>query len=82
MVALHGRADGRLHIAGDIENRVSGLPSGVLSLPKQIHEGEDMERVHLKGAPGTMILVFIFLACFVIYYFANWKILSFLWKIG
>jgi cytochrome c oxidase subunit 1 len=73
---------GKRIVAGDIENRVSGLPSGVLSLPKQIHEGEDMERVHLKGAPGTMILVFIFLACFVIYYFANWKILSFLWKIG
>ena len=73
---------GKRIVEGDIENRVSGLPSGVLSMPKQVHEGEAMERVHSKGAPGTMILVFIFLACFVIYYFANWKILSFLWKIG
>jgi hypothetical protein len=26
--------------------------------------------------------VFIFLACFILYYFANWKILSFAWKVG
>jgi hypothetical protein len=26
--------------------------------------------------------VFIFLACFMLYYFANWKILSFVWKVG
>jgi len=29
-----------------------------------------------------MILVFVFLAAFVVYYFANWKLLSFVWKIG
>jgi hypothetical protein len=28
------------------------------------------------------VLVLIFFACFVLYYFANWKILSFLWKVG
>jgi cytochrome c oxidase subunit I len=37
---------------------------------------------HRTGTPGTVILVGIFFACFVIYYFANWKILSFLWKVG
>ena len=73
---------GKTFTEEDIANKVAGLPSGVLSLPNQVHEGEDMERVHTKGAPGTVILVFIFLACFVIYYFANWKMLSFLWKIG
>ncbi|HEX6560200.1 MAG TPA: hypothetical protein VF021_12075 [Longimicrobiales bacterium] len=36
----------------------------------------------LGQAPGTMILVLIFLAAFVTYYFANWKLLSFLWKLG
>jgi len=29
-----------------------------------------------------VILVFIFLAAFALYYFTNWKLLSFVWKIG
>ena len=29
--------------------------------------------------PGTIILVAIFFACFVLYYFINWKYLSELW---
>lgn len=33
-------------------------------------------------APGTIVLVFVFLAAFVVYFFVNWKILSFLWRIG
>jgi cytochrome c oxidase subunit I len=33
-------------------------------------------------APGTMVLVFVFLAAFIVYFFVNWKILSFLWRIG
>ena len=34
--------------------------------------------------PGAlyMILIAIFFVCFVAYYFTNWKILSFLWKVG
>ena len=32
--------------------------------------------------PGTVVLVFVFLAAFVVYFFVNWKILSFVWKIG
>jgi cytochrome c oxidase subunit 1 len=32
--------------------------------------------------PGTIVLVFVFLAAFVIYFFVNWQILSFLWRIG
>ncbi|MGB7215606.1 MAG: hypothetical protein WBE98_11260 [Gammaproteobacteria bacterium] len=36
----------------------------------------------LGPAPGTLILVLIFLAAFAVYYFANWKLLSFLWRIG
>jgi cytochrome c oxidase subunit 1 len=32
--------------------------------------------------PGTVVLVFVFLAAFVVYFFVNWKILSFLWRIG
>ncbi|MCO5113429.1 MAG: cbb3-type cytochrome c oxidase subunit I [Bdellovibrionaceae bacterium] len=60
----------------------SGIPQGVLRLPTQMHQGDNVETVHKKGAPGTMILVLIFFACFVLYYFVNWKILSFLWKVG
>ena len=32
--------------------------------------------------PGTIVLVFVFLAAFVVYFFVNWQILSFLWRIG
>ena len=60
----------------------SGVPQGILKLPAQIHEGSMVARIHKQGTPGTVVLVFIFLACFVVYYFANWKLLSFLWKIG
>lgn len=65
-----------------IKNAATGLPQGVLRLPNQTHSGVTVRKVHDTGAPGTMILVFVFLACFVIYYFVNWKVLSFLWKIG
>jgi cytochrome c oxidase subunit I len=60
----------------------SGVPQGIWNLPKQVHEGSAVAAVHATGTPGTMILVFVFFACFVLYYFANWKILSFLWKVG
>jgi hypothetical protein len=42
----------------------------------------DASRGILGPAPGTIALVFVFLAAFVIYFFVNWKILSFLWRIG
>jgi cytochrome c oxidase subunit 1 len=60
----------------------SGVPQGVWRLPRQTHEGAQVAAVHRTGTPGTLVLVFIFFACFVLYYFANWKILSFLWKVG
>ena len=60
----------------------SGMPQGVWRLPRQTHEGAQVAAVHRSGTPGTLVLVFIFFACFVLYYFANWKILSFLWKVG
>jgi cytochrome c oxidase subunit I len=31
--------------------------------------------------PGTMTLVLILLACFAIYYFANWKALADVWHV-
>ena len=32
--------------------------------------------------PGTIVLVAVFLLAFIAYYFTNWKLLSFLWKVG
>jgi cytochrome c oxidase subunit 1 len=60
----------------------SGVPQGVWKLPRQTHQGAAVAAVHEGGTRGTVILVFIFLACFVLYYFANWKMLSFAWKVG
>jgi cytochrome c oxidase subunit 1 len=36
----------------------------------------------MGATPGTIVLAFVFLAAFVVYYFVNWNILSFLWRIG
>ena len=72
---------GRPFEAGDTRDR-SGVPQGVWKLPPQTYQGASVASAHRTGAPGTLILVGIFFACFVLYYFANWKILSFLWKVG
>ncbi len=61
------------------------VPPGVytrpfLELPKEDVEVEEYKR--LGQMPGTMILVLIFFVAFVVYYFANWKLLSFVWKVG
>jgi cytochrome c oxidase subunit 1 len=54
-----------------------GLPPGIVTPPKPIPAGE-----HSRKAPGTLVLVFVFLAAFIAYYFINWKLLSAVWKIG
>jgi cytochrome c oxidase subunit 1 len=61
------------------------VPPGVytrpfLEIPKEDVEVKEYGR--LGHMPGTMILVLIFFAAFVVYYFANWKLLSFVWKVG
>lgn len=65
-----------------IKNKLSGLPNGVLGLPKQVHDVEAVEKAHKLGNRGTLILVGVFLSVFVLYYFLNWKMLSMIWKIG
>ena len=72
---------GRPFQLGDSSD-TSGVPQGVWNLPRQIHEGAAVARVHRTGTPGTVVLVLIFFGAFILYYFANWKILSFLWKVG
>jgi cytochrome c oxidase subunit 1 len=62
----------------------TSVPQGVISPPRKIAEGATEAVGHRVGgqAPGTMVLVFVFLAAFIVYYFVNWKLLSFVWRIG
>ena len=64
---------------------MDGLPNGLLHPPSPLPPDAE-ESLPVRGwmgqAPGTMILVLVFLAAFAIYYFTNWKMLSFVWKIG
>lgn len=66
----------------DIQNGTAQVPQGILKLPPQVHEGPEVEAIHKAGAPGTVVLVFIFLTVFVVYYLVNWKLLSMVWEIG
>ncbi len=64
-----------------------GVPQGVLKLPKQVHGIEAGQPAQEPGeetqrARGTFVLVLVFLAAFITYYFVNWKLLSFVWKVG
>lgn len=68
---------------------VAGIPAGLTHPP--VHAADvdarnaalhDASRGLMGPMPGTVVLVFVFLAAFVVYFFVNWKILSFIWKIG
>ena len=62
-----------------------GLPPGLVRPPRPLGPADDGSALpsHALGhAPGTMVLVGVFLAAFVTYYFVNWKLLSVVWKIG
>ncbi len=62
-----------------------GLPKGILSPPPPVPSGTGAGgagAAAIHASRGTLVLVFVFLAAFVVYYFVNWKLLSFLWKIG
>jgi cytochrome c oxidase subunit 1 len=60
----------------------AAVPPGILSPPKPL--AGDGEELANKGklTPGTLVLVFVFLAAFIAYYFVNWKLLSFVWRVG
>ena len=66
-----------------------GVPQGLTHPPLHSADvGSRWEEMHgpkmgwMGPAPGTLILVFVFLAAFMLYFFVNWKVLSFLWRIG
>ena len=66
--------------------QMHGLPAGITNPPRPVTEADEeaVARRHgkLGPTPGTVVLVAIFLAAFALYYFTNWKLLSFLWQIG
>ena len=73
---------GRPVTAEALASGASGLPQGVLKLPPQSYTGPPAEALHKTGVRGTVVLVAVFFLCFIVYYFTNWKMLSFLWKVG
>jgi cytochrome c oxidase subunit 1 len=66
-----------------------GVPHGLTHPPVHVPD-VDARNAELHGptsglmgpAPGTIVLVFVFLVAFVVYFYVNWKVLSFLWRIG
>jgi cytochrome c oxidase subunit 1 len=76
---------------GEIRRGVAaaGIPQGLTHPPVHVAD-VDARNTELHQAkhgimgatPGTIVLVFVFLAAFVVYFFVNWKILSFVWRIG
>jgi cytochrome c oxidase subunit 1 len=68
---------------------VAGIPQGLTKPPVHPPNVDELnERLHAPGngklgpTPGTVVLVGVFFLAFMLYYFTNWKLLSFLWKIG
>ena len=68
---------------------VVGVPQGLTRPPVHATNADEINaELHAPGhgkwgpAPGTLVLVGVFLLAFMLYYFTNWKLLSFLWKIG
>jgi len=71
--------------AGEEEAHADAIPQGLLTMAwTEIPETEEDPEAPWKigPVPGTMVLVFVFLAAFITYYFANWKLLSFVWQVG
>ena len=69
-------------LAGSVPPGVYKIPARELPSARGEPEPELEEHGILGTIPGTMVLVMVFLAAFVVYYFANWKLLSFVWRIG
>ena len=68
---------------------VRGLPQGFTNPPVHPAKADAVNaelhspaRGWVGPTPGTLVLVGIFFLAFMLYYFTNWKLLSFLWKVG
>jgi cytochrome c oxidase subunit 1 len=69
--------------------QLAGIPQGLTNPPIHPANANELnEELHsaekgwLGPTPGTIVLVGVFFLAFMLYYFTNWKLLSFLWKIG
>src|SRR5512134_3409791 len=62
-----------------VDAKVAAVPAAVLNPPKEPPAG-DVEHKGLTS--GTLVLVAVFLLCFIAYYFVNWKLLSAVWRVG
>ena len=67
----------------------AGVPPGFSAPPRHLPDADRLnEELHAPArglwgpAPGTLVLVSVFLLAFVLYYFVNWKLLSFVLKVG
>lgn len=70
---------------GEEALRTAAVPPGMLRkawtrIPRTDEDPPAPGRV--GPVPGTVALVAIFFLAFVVYYFANWKLLSFVWRVG
>ncbi|HEX6643430.1 MAG TPA: hypothetical protein VF037_02070, partial [Gemmatimonadales bacterium] len=68
---------------------IPGIPQGLTNPPGHAANVDAVnEELHAPArgwagaTPGTLVLVGIFFLAFMLYYFTNWKALSFLWRIG
>jgi cytochrome c oxidase subunit 1 len=71
--------------AGQEAQYAHSIPPGLINKPWTEIPATDEEPEapgRLGNLPGTAILVGIFFIAFVTYYFANWALLSFVWKVG
>jgi cytochrome c oxidase subunit 1 len=66
-----------------------GVPRGISHPPRHAANVDQLNaELHAPGrgvagpAPGTLVLVGVFLAAFILYFFVNWKVLAGVWKIG
>ncbi len=68
---------------------IAGIPQGLTNPPVHAANADAVNaELHAPArgwagpTPGTLVLVAVFFLAFMLYYFTNWKLLSFLWKIG
>jgi cytochrome c oxidase subunit 1 len=66
-----------------------GVPRGITHPPRHAANVDQLNaELHAPArgfagpAPGTLVLVGVFLAAFILYFFVNWKVLAGVWKIG
>ncbi len=62
-----------------------GLPLGLVAPPRPLDRERRRSALapHALGVvPGTMVLAGVFLTAFAIYYFVNWKLLSWSGRVG